>query len=196
VIALVAADLVIKELAFAHVAGEPIALDRERVTSGIGVIPPHDAIPVAPHLLSLKLTLNRGAIFGIGSGAGWGLAAVSFAATVLVTVMFLRSRATAWGYQLALGLVLAGAIGNLYDRVVFGAVRDMFWLFPGVHLPFGLVWPNGMSDLYPWIFNLADAALLVGVCALMLHIWRSPGEGEARESGGGPAGGATGAASR
>ncbi|MCH8259484.1 MAG: signal peptidase II, partial [Planctomycetes bacterium] len=70
-------------------------------------------------------------------------------------------------------LILAGAIGNLYDRVMFGMVRDMLWLFPGVKLPFGLTWPGGGSDeLYPWVFNIADASLLVGLGILMLGMYR------------------------
>ena len=64
----------------------------------------------------------------------------------------------------------------LYDRMMFAAVRDMFWLFPGVKLPFGWTYPRflgGGDDLYPWIFNLADAALLLGVLLMFIVILRS-----------------------
>ncbi|NJS15352.1 MAG: hypothetical protein HC788_13065, partial [Sphingopyxis sp.] len=69
-----------------------------------------------------------------------------------------------------LGLVLAGALGNLYDRVVYGAVRDMLHMFPGVELPFGWTWPNGLRDVWPWVFNGADVSLLVGVGVLLMGI--------------------------
>jgi signal peptidase II len=68
----------------------------------------------------------------------------------------------------ALALLLAGAVGNLYDRITFGVVRDMLWLFPGVKLPFGWTWPGGNDELYPWIFNVADAAMCV---ALVFLLW-------------------------
>jgi signal peptidase II len=68
----------------------------------------------------------------------------------------------------ALGLVLAGALGNLYDRVVYGAVRDMLHMLPGVRLPMGLRWPNGHDEVWPWIFNIADVSLLLGVGVLLL----------------------------
>ena len=38
-------------------------------------------------------------------------------------------------------MILAGALGNLWDRVMYDAVRDLFLLFPGVNLPFGWSWP-------------------------------------------------------
>ena len=72
---------------------------------------------------------------------------------------------------MGLALILGGALGNLYDRVMFNAVRDMFWLLPGVKLPFGLRWPGGMDDAYPWLFNLADVALLAGVGMMVVILW-------------------------
>jgi signal peptidase II len=73
-----------------------------------------------------------------------------------------------------LALILAGALGNLYDRIMYGAVRDMLYLFPGVKLPFGITWPGGNPELYPWIFNIADAALCVGVVLIILTMLRKP----------------------
>ena len=51
-------------------------------------------------------------------------------------------------------------------------VRDMFWLFPDVPLPFGLHWPGGVSDVYPWIWNIADAAMCVGLAIMLISLWR------------------------
>jgi signal peptidase II len=63
----------------------------------------------------------------------------------------------------ALGLVGGGAIGNLIDRVIYGSVTD----FVVVDLGF---WP-----LNPWpAFNVADAALVVGVLLMVVDVFRAP----------------------
>lgn len=166
-----AGDLISKSLAFKHVAGRPVVLN----TSGRqepGLVPPHDPVPVVPGVLSLKLTLNTGAIFGLGRGSRWLLIGLSLMAVVVILWLLPHARASGGWSQVALGLILAGALGNLYDRVRFGAVRDLLYLFPGVHLPWGLTWPGGITELYPWIFNIADAALVIGVGAMMIGAYR------------------------
>ena len=85
--------------------------------------------------------------------------AVTILAVGVIGRVFWNSSASAWGLHLALGLILGGALGNLYDRLRFNAVRDLLWLFPG-------------SGLWPWIFNVADAALLVGVSTVVWVMWR------------------------
>jgi len=173
IIALVvlAGDLLIKHSAFEHVAGTPVTLDDgQRLTNA--AIAPHEAIPIVPNVLALKLTANEGAVFGIAQGGRLLFIAVSLVALAVISMIFLRSEARMWGLHAALALVLAGALGNLYDRMVFGAVRDMFWLLPGVKLPFGWRWPGGSDEVYPWIFNLADVALLTGIAILMIVMYR------------------------
>jgi signal peptidase II len=123
--------------------------------------------------LSLQLVTNTGAVFGIGKGAQGMFAVVSIVATVVIVFVFLRSDRGAWVQQTALALILAGALGNLHDRIRFSAVRDMLWLFPDVKLPFGLAWPGGNPYLYPWRFNIADAALVVGVGVMLILMWRA-----------------------
>ena len=74
-------------------------------------------------------------------------------------------------------MILSGALGNLYDRFMFAAVRDMFWLFPRVELPFGWHWPNmigGGKEVYPWIFNLADVYLVLGIPLILIYNWLHP----------------------
>ena len=60
-------------------------------------------------------------------------------------------------YQILLGMLLAGVLGNFYDRIVYGHVRDMIHIFPR--------WPN----LYPWVFNVADSLLCVGVALMLVY---------------------------
>lgn len=115
-----------------------------------GAVPPHDPTVAVPGLLNFQLTLNTGAVFGLGKGARWLFIVVSVFATAIIFIMVWRSPAQAYAYHAALAMILAGALGNLYDRVRFSAVRDMLHMLPG-------------TRLWPWIFNFADVALVVGV---------------------------------
>jgi signal peptidase II len=72
--------------------------------------------------------------------------------------------------HVGLALVLAGGIGNMVDRVSVGAVRDFLHLFPRRELPFGLHWPGGSDEWFPWVFNVADMELIAGMCLLMLAV--------------------------
>ena len=168
--ALLAADLLFKDWAFRNVAAEPVVLDRAHPERHVGR---HEPWTIVPSVLSLHLSTNTGAVFGLGKGYQAVLALVSVVATGVIVWFFLRSDARAWLWHLALALVLAGALGNLHDRFRFAAVRDMLWLCPGVKLPFGWTWPGGNDGLYPWLFNIADAALVVGVLLLLTITWHA-----------------------
>ena len=170
VVVLVGADLAAKTQAFARVAPAAISLSGD--WTGRPVIPPHEPVIVIPKVLALHLTANTGAVFGIGKGGRWVFVVFSVVAAAVILTIFARSGARSWVLHLALAAVLAGALGNLYDRLRFGVVRDMVLLFPGVKLPFGWRWPGGAEGLYPWIFNVADVCLVVGLLVLMILMWR------------------------
>lgn len=132
---------------------------------------------VVPSVLNLKLHTNTGAVFGLGAGKRWVFVSVSIVAVFVLAWLFWFSPPRAWVYHAALALVLAGALGNLYDRVIYGAVRDMLHMLPGVDLPFGLRWPGqggmpGSTEVWPWVFNIADVSLLAGVAGVMIETWR------------------------
>ena len=74
--------------------------------------------------------------------------------------------------HIGLGLILAGGIGNLYDRVLFSVVRDFVHLLPGWTLPFNWRWGGQTNEIFPWVFNVADVMLLTGMGLLMLHMNR------------------------
>ena len=70
-------------------------------------------------------------------------------------------------------LIIAGGIGNLYDRIRFACVRDFIHPLPHVKLPFGLTWPSGDPHLWPYVSNVADALLLIGIGLLLFRLWRN-----------------------
>jgi len=171
-----AADLGLKYWAFENVAGVPVRVEKKNrgptiqiQQPGIGwvtidplrpdepasAMPDHPPVKVVPGLLSLRLTINTGAVFGLGKGAQWVFAIISIAALAVIAWLFVRSPAWVPVWHIALALVTAGAAGNLYDRVQYKAVRDMLHLFPE-------------TRFWPWIFNIADAALMVGVGMIVL----------------------------
>jgi signal peptidase II len=99
--------------------------------------------------LDLTLAHNEGVAFGLASGGGALLIALTVAALVFVGVLFARNP-TRPGMWIAVGLLAGGALGNLIDRVRVGHVTD----FVDV-----LSWPP---------FNLADVAITLGVVVLAL----------------------------
>jgi signal peptidase II len=107
--------------------------------------------------LQLNLVRNYGSAFSIGGGSGWG-AVVSIAGLVIIVglLWFARSTTSRVG-TVALGLVIGGAIGNLIDRA---ARSDRGFMGGGV---------VDFVDLQWWpVFNVADAAVVVGVVILLV----------------------------
>jgi signal peptidase II len=179
-----AVDLVSKRMAFERIADAPVRIDRadvlglppERIGS---LIPRHDPVVVIPNVLELTLVLNPGAVFGVGPGKRWFF--VFFTGVAVGFALWIFARWTLrrdWLSHTAIGLVLAGGIGNLYDRLRFGCVRDFLHPLPGVPMPFGLTWPGGEAQLWPWVSNVADAFLIVGIGLLVLRLWRTGDAGE------------------
>jgi signal peptidase II len=138
-------DLVTKVWAFAALAdysgGRPIGAHTHRFMPG---------------WLHFEVTTNEGAVFGLGEGKRWLFVAVSIAAIGFLSTLFAKSDRQRF-YQIILGMLLAGVLGNMYDRIRFGYVRDMIHALPQ--------WPK----LFPWIFNVADVLLCTGVGLLVLH---------------------------
>lgn len=127
-----------------------------------------------PNIAGFQLSLNEGALFGMGQGQQGLFAALSFLAALAIPIWLFRFGAAAdrW-ITLALGGVMGGVIGNLYDRLGLPgelwqwppervgqpvyAVRDWILLQAGDQYR----WPN---------FNIADALLVVGAIVLF---WRA-----------------------
>ncbi len=161
---------------------------------------PGNVTPMFDHVLGFTTTVNQGAVFGIGQGHVGVFLAFGLVALAVIIWVFAGSGARHRAVHVALGMITAGAIGNLYDRAMFHGVRDMLkflcFHYPPVHL-FGRVFPNsvvaadGTVDWYPYIFNGADLLLCVGVPLLMVRwiFWSDAPKKRARDATG-PANGA------
>ncbi len=120
----------------------------------------HESIPILPGFFSLTYIRNPGAAFGLlASSSGWfrllffGFA--SLFAIVLLGTIFFRLREDDWVGQVSVVAILGGAVGNLLDRLRYGEVIDFLDFY---------------VDVYHWpAFNVADAAISVGVFFLILH---------------------------
>jgi len=178
-----AGDLWSKSYAFANIADAPVLVTRQDVLaitdpSRLGqLIPRHEPVNAVPGVLDFTLVLNPGAVFGMGSGKRWFFVSFTIVAMGVCLWMFgwwttARDRAA----HVSFGLVLAGGLGNLYDRLQFACVRDFIHPLPGLHLPFGLAWPGGEREVWPYVSNVADAYLIVGIAALVWFSFRQPAE--------------------
>lgn len=115
-------------------------------------IPPGVSIPLVPGILALTHVRNPGIAFGLFSEIPLLVPAV-IAISVLFLLVYGRPRPSRrTSVQVGLALIGAGALGNLLDRLRVGAVIDYIDLH---------IWP---------VFNLADVAVTVGACLLILTL--------------------------
>lgn len=164
-------------LLFFGVAAVGVALDLWSKAAAVASLRDTTPYRFIPGWLHFTYTENHGAVFGIAQGARTIFLVVSIGAILFLGFLFLTS-GRARIYQLILGVLLGGVIGNMYDRVHYGYVRDMIHGLPGWTWPDWLVdwfpraWqpaPGMRAEVFPWIFNLADTYLCVGVAAMLLY---------------------------
>ena len=144
-------------LAAGAIAVLVIAADQATKVWAQGSLRPDHEVTVITGWLWFRLTSNSGASLGLFRGHNLFFLAVSILVVVAVAVIVLRGAPGAAG-AVALGAVAGGATSNLVDRVRLGSVID----FIEVHL-----WPTD--------FNLADAAIRLGVVVFLLTLvlgWR------------------------
>jgi signal peptidase II len=146
-----ALDLWSKSAAF------PAAINPNSTTNGLH--PNEPGLALIPKVLSFITTVNHGAVFGMGQGYGPVFVLFSFIAITVILMVFASSGPRQYVLHVALGLITAGALGNLYDRITFGVVRDF--------LRFDVSWFN-------YVFNVADSLLCIGVPLLMICWLTSP----------------------
>ena len=128
-------------------------------------IPLYTHIQVIPGFFRITHTENTGAAFSLFADSPWHwrtalLIGFSLAAMLVVLVLLWKQTRALTVTGIALSLILGGAFGNLWDRVARGRVVD-FLLF--------------YVKQYQWpVFNLADSAIVVGACLLIMEIVFSP----------------------
>lgn len=143
------ADLLVKHATFATLVTGTYVDDERRVQ-----VQSREAQPL-PGLVHLQAHLNYGAVFGIAQDQRLTFVVVSALALGLLAYLFWYSRDQRL-YQFLLGVLFAGVLGNLYDRVTLGYVRDMIHVLPNL-------------NVFPWIFNIADSLLCTGVGGMFLY---------------------------
>jgi signal peptidase II len=140
-------------------------------------LPLHASQPLIPGVLNLTHVRNTGVAFGLFSGRATSaaVAVLGLLALVLVGAYFARTRTRDRWLLTALSLVMGGAVGNLTDRLVSGAVTDFVDVYLGT-----AHWPS---------FNVADSAITVGIAALALDILHPRRRGSREETAPGRAAG-------
>jgi signal peptidase II len=166
-------SLVFRDLGYPGTELEPVVRGTHKL---FAALPGRDGVSIAylDGWLSFRLftSFNRGALWGVGQGYTWLFAALSGAAVIgIPTWLFGFRAARSWWLTVAMGLILGGTIGNLYDRVgmpgcidengaTVTAVRDfLLFTFGTFH------WP---------VFNFADVSLVTGAAMLVVHSLQPP----------------------
>jgi signal peptidase II len=147
-----------------------------------------------PNHFGFQLSLNQGALFGMGQGNVWLFAACSIAAAIVIPAwLFYFGGARDRALTIVLGCILGGVLGNLYDRVGMpGLEWDSLEHLNYNQNPPGRVYavrdfvllarqwpPQSRWDVWP-NFNLADSLLVCGAVVLLLLSLRKPVETIAR----------------
>ncbi|MFT4150838.1 MAG: signal peptidase II [Paracoccaceae bacterium] len=146
-------------------------LTKIAVVHGLNLID-RGVIEVVPRLVTFRMAWNRGVNFGLfANDAGlmkWLLIIVALAISAWVWLWIRRSRAGKWA-QISAGVLIGGAIGNVVDRLAYGAVAD-----------FLNVSCCGIEN--PYAFNVADIAIFAGALGLVLFTGKdTPASGAARK---------------
>ncbi|MEJ5944496.1 signal peptidase II [Pseudokineococcus basanitobsidens] len=142
-------------------------LDQLTKALAVARLQPGDPVPLVPGVLDLYLLYNPGAAFSLATGLTWVLTVV--AVGVVVAVVLVARRIGSRGWVAALGLLLGGALGNLTDRLLREPGFAQGHVVDFLRLP---RWP---------VFNLADAAIVVGAVLVVVLTFRGVGVDGTRE---------------
>jgi signal peptidase II len=138
-------------------------LDLVTKTCVLWNIKPGQPHAVIPGFFDLVHITNTGAAFGSFKNNNTFFVWLSILALLFVVVLLLRRHAPPDRWRdVSLGLLLAGVLGNLTDRLLYGHVID-FLLFD-LHIPYAHPWPA---------FNVADSCICVAVACFIIHSFRS-----------------------
>ena len=143
------------------IAALVVALDQAAKWAVAKNITLHDGIQIIPGFFRLTHVENRGAAFGLfaDSPSEWKIAALvlfSIVALAIVSVLLWRNNHSMNSTGIGLALILGGAVGNLWDRLLSGRVVDFLLFYVGQYQ-----WPA---------FNVSDSAIVVGAGLLVIEI--------------------------
>ncbi|MDQ0382312.1 signal peptidase II [Amycolatopsis thermophila] len=149
-----------RALLLAVIAVVVLALDVVTKSVVVATLAGHEPVRILGGLVYLQLIRNPFAAFGMGpTGGTWifGIVAIG----VVVALIWFAGRLRSVGWAVGLGLILAGAAGNLADRLFRapGVLRGHVVDFVSLFAPNGDVWP---------VFNVADSAICVGGVLIVL----------------------------
>lgn len=139
-----------------------IVLDQLTKWVAVSELQLYQQVPIIDDLFSFTLAYNTGAAFSfLADASGWQrwlFAVIAVVVSVVLCVWLARLDRSKKLEAIALALILGGAIGNLYDRVIHGKVTDFIlvhwqqsWFFPA--------------------FNIADSAITVGAALLLFDMF-------------------------
>lgn len=144
------------------------------VVQGLNLIE-RGVIDVLPPLLSFRMAWNRGVNFGLFAHDAeimrWVLIGVALAISIWVWLWIRREGAGRWA-QMSAGLLVGGALGNVIDRIVYGAVADFLNMSC-----------CGIEN--PYAFNVADIAIFAGALGLILFTGKDDGKSGRKSRGAG-----------
>lgn len=138
-------------LSYAVVAGLVLLLDRVTKFLVMGKMQEGQSIPLIPPVFYLTYVQNRGAAFGFFQGRVMLLSAIAVVFLLVVLTQWKRIMAKSPFVRWGVTISLVGALGNLFDRLRWGAVIDFL-------------------DLRVFIFNVADVAIVFGVALLFWEV--------------------------
>lgn len=143
-------DQVIKFFVLFYVFG----LKWAQVTAGSAQLPYPQSVDIYAPFLVFRMAWNRGVNFGLFANldARWVLIGVAFAITGAVVVWLYRSGGSKWMY-ISAGVLIGGAMGNVIDRLLYGAVADFLNMSC-----------CGLNN--PYAFNVADISIFAGAIGL------------------------------
>jgi signal peptidase II len=110
------------------------------------------SIAIIPNIFHFTFVLNDGTAFSLLKGQNTALAVFSAFAIIAIIIYAVKRKGLSLAESAVLGLILGGALGNLFDRIRFGYVVDF--------LDFR-VWP---------VFNIADSAITIGMFILVITL--------------------------
>jgi signal peptidase II len=159
--------MLLKNRYFWLTAGLGLALDRITKMWVVKSLVLHQSIVFLPGVLNLTYEINQGAAFSMFQGAIW-LRWLSLVVSIgLMALAWFGPRVLRWE-QVGYGLILSGALGNGIDRFVLGHVIDF--------LDLRLI-------NFPWVFNLADSFINIGLACLIIATFKRPADPPTEKSG-------------